>query len=93
MTYRTVISEIAIDDNMAIEAGKGTIDYLESKTKNLEDKGIHIGNVFIADPDDADEYEAYKAFLFDWLFRDADESDYPDPPTFLEWKESIRYGY
>lgn len=90
---RTVISEIVIDDDMAIKAGKGTIDYLESKTRNLHDKGIHIGNVFIADQDDADEYAAYKAFLFDWLFRDADEADCPDPPTFLEWKENIRYWY
>lgn len=90
---RKVISEIAIDDDIAIEAGEGTIDYLEFKTKELQDEGIYIGNVFIADPDDVDEYEAYKAFLFDWLFRDADEADYPDPPTFLEWKESIRYGY
>lgn len=87
---RTVISEIAIDDDMAIEAGKGTIDYLEFKTKELQDEGIYIGNVFIADQDDVDEYEAYKAFLFDWLFRDADEYDCPDPPTFLEWKTDLR---
>ena len=90
MNERTIIAEIIIDDDRAIEAGKGTIDYFEAKAKILDDKGIYVGNVFIADPDDADKYEAYKAFLINWLFRDADESDYPDPPTFLEWLNNLR---
>jgi hypothetical protein len=55
---RKVIVTLDIDDNIAIESGMGTIDYLESVLSTLSNSGISIDNARILDEDDECDIQA-----------------------------------
>ena len=49
---RAVILQIELDDNKAISAGLGTIDYLERELAQLAESGVCLKNARILDADD-----------------------------------------
>ena len=55
---RKVIVTLDIDDNIAIESGMGTIDYLESVLSTLSNSGISLDNARILDEDDECDIQA-----------------------------------
>ena len=56
--YRSIIAVLLVNDDLAVDEGLGTIDYLDRKFDRLLDSGIILGNAKILDPDDEEDREA-----------------------------------
>lgn len=57
---RMVVAILKIDDNRAIEADMGTIDYLENSLSSLTSAGIILDKTRILDDDDPGDTDAIK---------------------------------
>jgi hypothetical protein len=57
---RTVVAILKIDDNRAIDADMGTIDYLETVLSPLTSSGIILDEARILDNDDPEDATAIK---------------------------------
>lgn len=55
---RAVIAVIEVDDSLAIEAGMGTLDYLDNELGWLRGSGIFLNTARILDDDDAEDKKA-----------------------------------
>ena len=66
MTERKVVAVLSVDDEKAIAADRGTLDYLEHEM--LELCGVTMDEGFIADFDDTSEWQCYLNYLADWVF-------------------------
>lgn len=56
--HRNIIAVLLVDDDLAVDEGLGTIDYLDREFDRLYDSGIILGNAKILDPDDEEDREA-----------------------------------
>lgn len=57
---RTVVAILKIDDNRAIDADMGTIDYLETVLSPLAYSGIVLDEARVLDDDDPGDTDAIK---------------------------------
>ena len=55
---RRILTELFVEDEMAIEEDLGTIDYVERETGWMSESGIRIGNMRILDEDDPEDTKA-----------------------------------
>lgn len=58
MNKRIVIAKIVVDDDMAIDEGIGTLDYLQREFGWIEESGIYLGEAKILDGDDPEDANA-----------------------------------
>lgn len=56
--YRNIIAVLLVNDDLAINEGLGTIDYLDREFDRLYDSGIILQNAKILDPDDKEDCKA-----------------------------------
>lgn len=56
--YRNIIAALLVNDDLAVDEGLGTIDYLEREFDRLYDSGIILQNAKILDPDDKEDCKA-----------------------------------
>ena len=56
--YRNIIAVLLVNDDLAINEGLGTIDYLDREFGWLHDSGIILQNAKILDPDDKEDRKA-----------------------------------
>lgn len=86
MTPRKVIAVLTVDDEKAIAADCGTLDYVEHEM--LEVCGVTLDDGFISDFDDTSEWQRYLNYLADWVFNHiGDEYAGMSPAGFDEWRD------
>lgn len=68
MSTRTIVAILEVDDNEAIAADMGTIDYLETEFGWLRNSGIYLQNARILDNDD--KYDAKAIQALDIIFEE-----------------------
>ena len=87
MTARKIIVALTIDDEKAIAADRGTLDYVEHEM--LEVCGVTMDAGFISDFDDTSKWQRYLNYLADWVFDHIDEKfSGMSPACFDEWKDN-----
>lgn len=87
MAKRKIFAIISVDDDKAIEEGKGTGEYLEREFGWLEQSGISLNEWLLAEEDSEDMWERYMNYLFKWAFEHSgDEETAESPLSFNVWK-------
>lgn len=89
MTERRIFAEITVDDDLAIEEGCGTLDYLEREFGWLEQSHIVLDREMIADSDDESIWARYINYLIEWAF-DHSGGEFKDssPACYDEWLDN-----
>ncbi len=89
MTARTVIVALTVDDEKAADYDCGTLDYVEREMGWLEPSNITLDCAFVADADDADEWQRYLNYLAEWVFTHiGEEFSGMSPVCFNEWRDN-----
>lgn len=89
MTPRKVIAVLTADDEKAAEYDCGTLDFVEREMGWLGPSNITLDCAFIADADDAEEWQRYLNYLAEWIFDHiGEEFSGLSPACFDEWRNN-----
>ena len=83
---RIVFAKLAVNDDKAIRANLGTIDYLENQIHRIQGF-VELGDAILVDHDSDSQWERYIDYLCNWALSHNDE-EYAgmSPASFEEWR-------
>ena len=88
MAERQVFAIISVDDDKAFEENDiGPVEYIEREFGWLEQSGISLEEMVMAEPDSSNIWERYINYLLGWAFEHSgDEETTESPLSFNVWK-------
>lgn len=85
---RIVFAKLAVNDDKAIRANLGTLDYFADQINRIHGR-VELCSAILAEKDSDSEWERYINYLSQWVICHNDEAcEGMSPACFEEWRDN-----